>query len=318
MIVCVSANPSIDKLFEVERLVPGAIHRPQGFVQVPGGKGLNVARSASALGAQVRAVAMLRGHAGTWVKEALSAEGVAGTFVWTHGETRASLSVADRAQGGLTEFYEHGAEIPSAAWPEFAQAAADQLEDAAWITISGSMPAGAPADGYEQIVADAGREGVPVVLDAAGEALARALGAGPDIVKVNAHEASELVGGRSGSREEALAAAGELRRRAGGDGHAGIVTRGGTGVVVVGPDGAAWEGRLYVRGRYPVGSGDAFLAGLVVGLERSGGDWQEALRLALGAATANAELPGAGRLEARRAEALAREAMVARLQPGTG
>ena len=60
MIVCVAANPSIDKLFEVERLVPGAIHRPLGFVQVPGGKGLNVARAAHSLGAEIRATGILR------------------------------------------------------------------------------------------------------------------------------------------------------------------------------------------------------------------------------------------------------------------
>ena len=53
VIVCVAANPSVDKLFEVERLVPGDIHRPIGFVQVAGGKGLNVARAAHALGAEV-------------------------------------------------------------------------------------------------------------------------------------------------------------------------------------------------------------------------------------------------------------------------
>jgi len=56
MIVCVAANPSIDKLFEIDRLVKGDIHRPQGFVQVAGGKGLNVARAAHALGADVIAV----------------------------------------------------------------------------------------------------------------------------------------------------------------------------------------------------------------------------------------------------------------------
>ncbi|MGZ6545914.1 MAG: PfkB family carbohydrate kinase, partial [Actinomycetota bacterium] len=69
------------------------------------------------------------------------------------------------------------------------------------------------------------------------------------------------------------------------------------------------EGVLYVRGRYPVGSGDAFLAGLVVALDRGTG-WGEALRMALGAATANAELPGAGRLERARAEALGEQATV--------
>ena len=46
VILCVAANPSIDRLFTVERLVPGSIHRPAEFAQVPGGKGLNVARAA--------------------------------------------------------------------------------------------------------------------------------------------------------------------------------------------------------------------------------------------------------------------------------
>jgi len=52
VIVCLVANPSIDKLFEVERLVRGDIHRPLGFEQTAGGKGLNVARAVSVLGAR--------------------------------------------------------------------------------------------------------------------------------------------------------------------------------------------------------------------------------------------------------------------------
>ena len=32
MIVCLAANPSIDKLFEVDRLIKGDIHRPLGLV----------------------------------------------------------------------------------------------------------------------------------------------------------------------------------------------------------------------------------------------------------------------------------------------
>jgi fructose-1-phosphate kinase PfkB-like protein len=74
-------------------------------------------------------------------------------------------------------------------------------------------------------------------------------------------------------------------------------------VAVAAPDGARYEGVLYEQGRYPVGSGDAFLGGLVVGLER-GDPWPDALRLALGAAAANAELPGAGVLDAARADEL--------------
>ena len=90
------------------------------------------------------------------------------------------------------------------------------------------------------------------------------------------------------------------------------MTRGADGVTVAAPDGTSYKGTLYERGRYPVGSGDAFLAGLVVGLER-GDPWPHALRLALGAAAANAELPGAGALDAATANALAARAEIREL-----
>jgi 1-phosphofructokinase family hexose kinase len=309
VIVCLAANPSIDKLFEIERLVKGDIHRPLGFVQAAGGKGLNVARAANALGADVVAIALLRGHAGKWLEEQLAAEGVRGAFVWAHGENRSSLSVADRETGSLTEFYEHGAVVPAAAWTELMQLVSEVWQPGGWLTISGSLPRGAPDDGYRDLVAEARRTGVCVAVDAEGQRLRLALEAQPDVVKVNQAEARELLGVPTARREEALSAANKLRDLAGGDGHAGVVTRGAEGVVVSAPDGTLYEGVLYVRGRYPVGSGDAFLAGLVTGLD--GGDaWDEALCRALGAATANAELPGAGKLDPARAAELSAQAEV--------
>ncbi len=319
MIVCLAANPSVDKLFEIDRLVRGDIHRPSGFVEVAGGKGLNVARAASALGAEVRAVALMRGHTGQWLMDMLSAEGVPCDCVWTHGENRSSLSVADRETGGLTEFYEHGSEVPEAAWVELVDATANAWVPEGWLTISGSTPRGTPGDGYRSLVAEARAAGVRVALDSEGDRLRLALEAGPDVVKVNAAEAGELLGVPTAHRDDALAAAQKLRALAGGEGHAGIVTRGADGVVVITPDGTLYEATLYVRGRYPVGSGDAFLAGLADGLDagldagladRLDADWERALRRALGAATANAEVPGAGRLDRARAQALAAQAEV--------
>ena len=49
-------------------------------------------------------------------------------------------------------------------------------------------------------------------------------------------------------------------------------------------------------GSYPVGSGDAFLAGLAVGWQR-GEPAVAAARLGLAAGIANAQIPGAGRLD---------------------
>jgi 1-phosphofructokinase family hexose kinase len=307
VIVCVAANPSIDRLFEVERLVAGGIHRPLGFVQTAGGKGLNAARAAHRLGGHVRAVAILRGHAGRWLEETLQAEGIDGAFVWTHGENRSSLSVADRGAGGLTEFYEHGPVTPEAAWTELTEAASRLFRPGGWLTISGSIPRGLSDDGYRDLVAEARAAGMRVALDAEGEPLRLAVEAGPEIVKVNTAEAAGLLGRPAEGREDALAACIQLRELAGGDGRAGVVTRGAEGVCAVAPHGVRYEGVLFERGRYPVGSGDAFLAGLVVALER-GDPWPDGLRLALGAAAANAELPGAGALDAERGRSLAERA----------
>jgi 1-phosphofructokinase family hexose kinase len=309
VIVCLAANPSIDRLFEVDRLVKGDIHRPQSFVQVAGGKGLNVARAASALGADVVAVAILRGYSGRWLQDMLQAEGVDGEFVWTHGENRSSLSVADRESAGLTEFYEHGEVAPSSAWVELVHAAVSRLTAGAWLTISGSMPRGAPDDGYRDLIAEVRSLGAHVALDAEGARLREALSVEPDVVKVNVAEAGGLLGIPTARPDDSLAAASKIRALAGGDGHAGLVTRGADGVMLAAPDGSLYEGVLYVRGRYPVGSGDAFLAGLATALDRGEG-WEDALRLALGAGAANAELPGAGRLDPDRARALAERADV--------
>ena len=72
--------------------------------------------------------------------------------MWTHGESRSSLSVADRETAGLTEFYEHGAVAPDAAWVELTHAVTQRWEPGSWLTISGSLPRGAPDEGYRDLI----------------------------------------------------------------------------------------------------------------------------------------------------------------------
>jgi len=296
MILCVAPNPSVDKLFEVERLQLGAIHRPTAFVQVPGGKGLNVARAAASLGADVHVVALLGGHAGRWIAEELGALGIPFTPVWRAAETRSCLSVADRRAGSLTEFYESGSPVQPDEWTEFVRIADERAATASWATISGSLPPAAPPAGYRQLITAQNVAADTVEL---GEAR-------PALVKVNVAEARALTGSTEASPETL---ASELRERIGGDGHAAVVTSGTDGAVLVTPDGEALRGTVEAKGDYGVGSGDAFLAGLVVALDR-GAAWPEALRVALGAAAANAGVPGAGRLDGDRANALAGQAQI--------
>jgi 1-phosphofructokinase family hexose kinase len=295
VIVCTAANPSIDRLFEVERLRPGEVHRPALHAQVAGGKGLNAARAAATLGGEVRVVAFLAGHAGRWLEHELGREGITVESIWVDGESRSSLSVADQAGAGLTEFYEDGVAITADAWVRFAAHTSALSRSAAWVTISGSLPPGAPAEGYA---------GLELACAVAADTV-ETRPAAADLVKLNADEAARLTGVQTGTAEGALAAARTLR---GGEG-AGAVTRGPAGAVLVTPDGAALTGTLDAHGRYPVGSGDSFLAGLVVA-RAAGAGWDDALRLALGAAAANAAVPGAARFARADAERLAGRAVV--------
>jgi fructose-1-phosphate kinase PfkB-like protein len=192
--------------------------------------------------------------------------------------------------------------VTSTQWREFVDRVGEASAAATWVTVSGSLPPGVGADGYAQLV-----RGENFAVDTTQLGTAK-----PEFMKVNAAEAAELTGRTVDTDGDALAAARTLRERLGGDGKAAVVTRGANGALVVEPDGGELRGRLDSWGAYPVGSGDAFFAGLAVSLERNA-SWPEALKAALGAGAANAEVPGAGRLDRQRAELLAARAEAERV-----
>jgi 1-phosphofructokinase family hexose kinase len=317
MIVCVAGNPAVDKLFEVDVVRPGEIHRPQTFVALPGGKGIHVAQVAAALGAEAIATGILGGHHGRWLAETLAADGVPGVFAWAPaGETRSCLTVADRATQSLTEFYEDGIQATPEDWAELVGIVEKLLaQGPGWLAMAGSLPAAPGVGGYAQLVSAARAVGVPSAVDSRGADLVRALRTGPDLVKINAAEACELLDlAAIDDPADALGAAEAIRARAGGEGHAVVITLGERGMVLIDPSGTAWHGSVAAHGAYPVGSGDAFLAGLLSALTADPpASWPEAARLGLGAATANAEIPGAARLDPDRARALAAAAQITRL-----
>ena len=156
-IVFLAANPSIDRFLEVESLSVGTIHRPDLTLAVPGGKGLNAVRAAAALGGRVTAVGIVGGKAGDWIAEQLAALRVEASLVQApdHAETRTCMSVLDRTTGRLTEFYEPGLPIEPSTWEAFEEAVAQELEpgDVGAVVCSGSLPPGAPRDGYARICA---------------------------------------------------------------------------------------------------------------------------------------------------------------------
>ncbi len=294
-LVAVSLNAAIDKTAAVDHLVPGAIHRPRLLSMLPGGKAVNVARAAHHLGMAASVVAVLGGHAGRWYRETLVAAGIDTRSVTVDDETRTCLSVLDEATGELTEFYEAGVRLAPDSWARVETTLADALAvDGAGtlVVLAGSLPPGAPPDAYRRLGRIASATGAAWVVDVDGPALSEALAGRPWLVKVNAHEAERATGVTAGSAE-AAADAGRALRALGAE-HA-IVTRGVDGAVLVSPDGTWRVGPAPERGPFSVGSGDAFLAGLVTGVA-GGRSLPDALLLAAACGAANALIPGQGEL----------------------
>lgn len=301
-IVFVAANPSIDRLYEIDRLTLGEIHRPRAVATVAGGKGLNAARAAAALGGRVTAVGIVGGVPGEWISRELDRLGIDARLVRTAADTRTCVSIFDRSSGALTEVYERGAAIEATDWEALEAIVAAELaaSDVAAIALSGSLPPGAPPDGFGRVARLAATShgsgtGVraAVLADSYGPALAAVLAERPAFVKVNAREAGEASAVEVHDVVSAAAAARHLLDLGAG---AAIVTLGPAGAVLATAGDVVHLVSPNVRGAYPVGSGDAVLGGLAEALAR-GAPAIDAARLGLAAGTANALLPGAGVLD---------------------
>ena len=299
----IAANPSIDRLYEVDRLAIGGIHRPLAEVAVPGGKGLNAARAAASLGGSVTVVGIVAGRAGEWIVDGLATLGIEARMARGPGETRTCVSILDRADGRLTEVYPRGPQVESATWAAFESMVRTELaRGVAVMALSGSLPPGAPRDGYARIARMAADHvpPVPVLADTAGDALPALLEERPALVKLNAGEAADATNVAVTDASSATDAADALRRDGAG---VAIVTLGASGAVVVTEAERFRLASPDATGRYPTGSGDAFLGGLAVAWSKRE-PMAEAARLGMAAGIANAQLPGAGNLDPGRIDGL--------------
>jgi len=293
-------NLTVDRTSTLPELRPGDVLRLANVVVTAGGKGLNVARAARALGVQAALVAFLPGHMGRAVAALIAEEGVTLQGVPTSGELR-STSVILEHSGRATVLNEPGPTVSDERWVALEGVIDDALVDHRVLVCSGSLPPGAPADGYARLSARARDAGAIAVVDAGGPVLAAALTAHPDVVVPNLAEAEGVLFGRADeaveaspdARERAMAAAHELVHRGA---RAAVVTAAAAGAAVAWNGEPVWIDAPRVRVENPIGAGDVLTSGLAAALER-GASVAEAAREGVAAAAASVEAPRAGDLD---------------------
>jgi 1-phosphofructokinase family hexose kinase len=299
-------NISLDRTIEVERVLPGHVHRSLSADVRGGGKGVNVARALGCAGIGATVVGLVAGRTGAAVAALLDDEGIAAALVKVAGETRSCLTVLDPS--GPTVFNESGPGLSADHWRAYRARCDELLGQATLLVVSGSFPPGAPDTAAAELVGLGRKRGVRVLLDVSRAQLGPALEAGPYLAKPNLAEAEQALGLRASEPVEPGPDAVERARRAAlallerGPG-AVVVSIGAAGAVLASGDGALHLVPPAVGLVNPVGAGDSMTAGIAAGLLR-GAALPEAVALGTGFGAASCETLPAGLLDARRASEL--------------
>jgi tagatose 6-phosphate kinase len=311
MILCIGPTPAAQRVMRFRKLTLDAVNRAVTTLDGAAGKSVNVAKVLKALGEQPVATGFLGGDRGEQLRSLLEAQGIEHDFVSVTARTRQCVTVIDESDGRVTELVEESRPVEPADYDKLMVVIHRRINQARAVVMSGTLPHGGPASLYLQCVRAAHEAGVLSVVDAQGAALLEALAGGPGVVKPNRAELAATAG-RTLEDEAAVASA--MRD---------LCERGAQRVVVTAgkAPALALDGNQFWRitppgiaAVNPIGSGDAFAAGLVWRLLR-GDDLGEACRWATAAGAANALTAMAGEVCRADVERLAQETGVELMRP---
>ncbi len=284
MILTVTLNPTVDKSYYIDKLLPGEVIRVKEKKQTAGGKGINVAKIAKLLGNNVVATGYLGGRNGEYVNAFLVKAGITSDFIILNTETRTCVNVNDLELNQQTVLLEPGSYVSNDKLEEFVSRYKKLLDSCKAVVLGGSLPEGIDNTFYPRLILIAKEAGKIVALDTSGETLRAGINANPTIIKPNRDEISAYLGRKVETIEETITAAKEIHAN-------------GTDIVIVslGKDGAVFVMKNKVfRGTTPdikivntVGCGDSLVAGFITGLINSY-DIIDTIKLAMAVSTANA------------------------------
>lgn len=288
MLLIVSPNLCLDRIVVVRAFAAGRVHRAESATELASGKGLNVARAARALGVDVTVVGIVGGGDGAnAIVAGARAHGVRLDPVRVPGPVRVCTLIIDP---GLEEtvINEPGPPVSAENVQTLVDHIGAELKHAQAVVLAGSLPPGMPATLYADVIRRS--QGLPVILDATGEALRLGMAARPYLVKANRLELQDAVGRPLDSTQAVSQAAQQIHRMTG----AGVlITVGDRGALLFTAEGARQLVPPQVERVNTIGAGDSLTAGLAAGMLRNL-PLLEAARLGIAAAAADVTtlLPG--------------------------
>lgn len=291
-VVIAAPNAAVDSYYVLPHLNLGDVNRSSKVWHTAGGKGNNMTRALGLLGGRALSLGIVGGRAGKFVRGELAREHLDCKLVWTDSATRHTVTVAVPGERQTTVVLEAGRSVGQTACDEFARKVSACAPEAPFLTLTGSLPPGFPADYYAKLIARLRSRLLKICVDSSGKTLRLAAEAGAHLLKVNVSEFYSAFGGEGAWHWDDARAIFDRLTSCGLELLA--VTDGPRGAYIMVKDGEPFRVTTpLVTWASTAGAGDTFFAALLLGLGR-GDNPESAARFASAAAAASLQQVGCG------------------------
>ena len=260
-VVTITLNPALDLTGSVNELNVGSVSLVQQSNLHAAGKGVNVAKVLSDLGADVTVTGFLGKDNPELFHQLFNDIGVKNEFVEVQGATRINVKLVE-ANGNVSDINFPGVQVTADEIARFEETLFSLAKTHDYFVLAGSLPGGVTAEQCAAWIKALHQQGKKVLFDSSKAALKSGIEAHPWLIKPNDEELGDFVGEHLETPEQCQAAAQTLSDK-------GIENI----VVSMGADGVMWlnQGK-WLRAQPPrmnvvstVGAGDTLVAGLCWG-----------------------------------------------------
>ncbi|MFA0413417.1 1-phosphofructokinase [Vibrio renipiscarius] len=257
-VVTITLNPALDLTGSLQTLTTGGVNLVEHSDFHAAGKGVNVARVLSDLGAQVTVTGFLGQDNQELFCQLFEDMGAVDRFIRVAGSTRINVKLVEK-NGAVSDINFPGVTVNAQAIAQFEQALDELCVDHDFFVLAGSLPNGVSPEMCANWIRKLRANGKKVLFDSSRAALAAGIDATPWLIKPNDEELADFSGQAVETHKDVIQIAEQL-------GNKGIDNI----VVSLGAKGVMWlnQGEWLVS-KPPkmtvvstVGAGDTLVAGL--------------------------------------------------------
>lgn len=266
MVLTVTLNPLLENRIELDSIKLGKVNRGNNREYRAGGKGINVSRQLDYLEIKNVALLPLGGNNGKMLRKVLIEENMNFTSISTKGETRAATLAIEKSKKRITSLFEPAEELTENEINEFKTKFIKMIQNCSIVVFSGSVPNKEAASIITYGIELANELDKFSILDTYGAHLQDCINAKPSVIHNNVNELESSLGIELNTEEKKVEFLNELYNK-------GIklvfITDGANATYASKFDFIYKVQSKKIKEIDSTGSGDAFVAGITYGLEKS-------------------------------------------------